>query len=505
MTNEFGIIPPKCNKNNWNALLDHGLEKTVSYIIRIGGTGYECLDGSTGKILIENVSASVVIQTAVDALTTGGLIFFKQGTYLLDTGITVSADNITFAGEGAASEIRAHSPFTYMFDIRTSRYTNFSNIFINGYNLADYCISGLQTPSGVPVHQVRDSLVWGAKEACIDFTGCEDSLLFNVWIDGRIANDTPTCYTKYGLKLGPTGDAEGYKTGGIIKCFEVRIGFCKYADAFIRNVAQIEFFGALFSSKYTFSTDILAHIIVEGGAGVGSLWTSIGLHGCWFDGALDHHPNILISNRRIKKITIDSCELYGSQGPNIYSALNPAVDQITVTSSHIEKDNDGHDNIDCYVASLLLLNTDLYRGGAAGSVNMAKATRYFMIEKDSNKIETNMNLFINAGGKISFDDGGLQIYQNQNTQADAIILNAYGEGNITLLPSVASGAVRFFNTVDSKYLAYFNIEWMEMAKHAGNPVGAGWNDNAGRIWYDTTDNKFKYWNGSAVKILAVET
>ena len=74
---------------DWNALLDHGLEKPASYIIRKNGSYIEAINGSTGKIDyggqnnaggVSGSDATTVVQSAIDALTSG-VVFIKDGIY----------------------------------------------------------------------------------------------------------------------------------------------------------------------------------------------------------------------------------------------------------------------------------------------------------------------------------------------------------------------------------------------------------------------------------------
>lgn len=89
---EFRKIPPKLTRDEWNALLDHGLEKPVSFIVftrTIDTTKYyyaQYGDGAdqAGKIAFSGTNASAVIQSAIDSLgVNGGRIFVKKGTYIL--------------------------------------------------------------------------------------------------------------------------------------------------------------------------------------------------------------------------------------------------------------------------------------------------------------------------------------------------------------------------------------------------------------------------------------
>ena len=84
---EFRTIPPMLNDDEWNALLDHGLEKPASYIIRKKGSDYEPINGSTGKISNSGSDKAAVQQAIIDLLhgNSGGSIFLKDIT--LDSGV----------------------------------------------------------------------------------------------------------------------------------------------------------------------------------------------------------------------------------------------------------------------------------------------------------------------------------------------------------------------------------------------------------------------------------
>ena len=77
---EIRTIPPKLTKDEWNALIDHALEKTPQYIIRVKGSNFESISGSNGMILLSGANAQTVIQGAMDAMSNGTL-HIKPGTY----------------------------------------------------------------------------------------------------------------------------------------------------------------------------------------------------------------------------------------------------------------------------------------------------------------------------------------------------------------------------------------------------------------------------------------
>ena len=82
---EIRVIPPRLTKAEWNALLDHSLEKNASYIIRSGSTSslYEAINGSTGLITYSGANWDYVIGMALSGSrgSSQSSIFIKAGDY----------------------------------------------------------------------------------------------------------------------------------------------------------------------------------------------------------------------------------------------------------------------------------------------------------------------------------------------------------------------------------------------------------------------------------------
>jgi len=94
---------------DWNALLDHGLEKPASYIIRKNGNYYEAINGSTGKIDfggannaggVSGSDAAAVIQQAINNMSNGQTLFVKHGKYNLNSTVTINK-RINLIGESS--------------------------------------------------------------------------------------------------------------------------------------------------------------------------------------------------------------------------------------------------------------------------------------------------------------------------------------------------------------------------------------------------------------------
>jgi hypothetical protein len=107
----------------YNALLDHGLEKPVSFIIRKNGIYYEAIQGGgatgTGTIVfggsgnaggIIGTNATSVLKACIATLTLGGKIFFKNATYTFPIGtptfeVVDVTPNIEIEGESKAGTV----------------------------------------------------------------------------------------------------------------------------------------------------------------------------------------------------------------------------------------------------------------------------------------------------------------------------------------------------------------------------------------------------------------
>ena len=94
-------------EDDYNNILDHGLEKAVTYIIRKNGANYEALNGSTGKISygsasdaggVDGASATAVAQAAITA-TTNGTVLFGNGTFTL-SGVLSLKSGVDIRGQG---------------------------------------------------------------------------------------------------------------------------------------------------------------------------------------------------------------------------------------------------------------------------------------------------------------------------------------------------------------------------------------------------------------------
>ncbi len=93
------LLSPLLSKAAPSTIIEAGSNvDTASYVIfQDSGTIY-AKNGTTGKIDFQGSDASTVIQSAIDALTRGGKIFIRNGTYSISTTLTL-ASYIIMEGE----------------------------------------------------------------------------------------------------------------------------------------------------------------------------------------------------------------------------------------------------------------------------------------------------------------------------------------------------------------------------------------------------------------------
>jgi hypothetical protein len=331
------------------------------------------------------VGAGERYESIQDALDDGYLcLYLKKQRFEVSKPIVPPKEDFYIISNGA--EIVAIQSMEAIFDIRNVRYAHLDGLFINGNGIAQKCIDASRTPSQVPVHQIRNCKIWGAKTANIDFTGCEDSLIFNCWIDGRKdTSEPPLAVTEYGVKIGEFGD--GYCTGGQINLIHCLMGFHRKADVYAKNIAQLKLLNCLLSSKNMWSAELEAHIIVEGGTGENALLPTLELTNCWVEnGPGGNVPNILIRNRPMAKFTVIGGMFYTDCSPNIYSELNPCAETITLIGALFEH------NIQCTGFNIVAPAQKLVSVGNTynwNGIDKTNFTTYLIFDKGDTQIETN--------------------------------------------------------------------------------------------------------------------
>jgi hypothetical protein len=399
-------------------------------------------NGLTGKVEYSGTASEVI--TAV--IGSGRRIFFKKGLYLLESPIVVNVENVTFEGEGWQTEIRASSSMSSMFDISATRYIKFRNLYINGYGLADKCINGARTSASV-IHGIYGCKIWGAITCGVDFTGCEDSIIFDTWIDGRKdLTEPPVVYTSYGIMFGPA------QTQGHVKLINVLVGFCKKADIYANHIRKLDIIGCLMASHKSYSADLEANLIIQGGT---ATLPTVSVNHTWIenDGAI---PNILIKTTQAKQLVVMNSLLATGEHPNIYSTLSPALLFLSVVGSALERGGTSGYHIACPAWHMNVLNTEFYAGDpeAVNKVDVSAVNYYWLCHTGI----ILSNLFRAGWATIPSGSNSVTVNHGCARTPTVVITGSHPETSDAVVTSVTSTS--FTITVPSNVTANRTIYWI---------------------------------------------
>jgi len=138
---EIRTIPPQLTKDQWNALLDHALEKPASYIIRNSNGTIQAINGSTGKIDYSGTDAASVINSALSALTSGGKLFIKKATYPITSTLAAptNPEKLIIESDGALLQSQAD---IYVLSIYSNTTVHGLRIDGNGHRYCGIKIGG---------------------------------------------------------------------------------------------------------------------------------------------------------------------------------------------------------------------------------------------------------------------------------------------------------------------------------------------------------------------------
>lgn len=388
------------------------------------------------------------LPACVALVNPGGLIWVSEGLHLQDDPVVITEEFVGFGGTGFASIIRANAAMDRLIDHRATRYMSINNLHLNGYNNADIVVDCLHA-DWVPVQTIRNCQIWGGKTANLDLTGCQDSLVSNVWCDGRIAEgESPV--TEYGVKIGQIA-AGGPFTGGKATFVSPFMGYHKKADWFIKNIAGVNIRGGTSASRKDWSAVLEANMIVEGGA---EWWPWINIHSHWME--TNGVPNILIRSIQMDALHITGGDRFIATDtvPNIYAlpALSPAISHLSLYSVHLQTDTVTR-CIDAHIREAWIYSTRAWIGGmdTAFIIDLTKAVKYWIhgwgdvttalwttnVDGDINANVTHaVNKYLKAIDNDSNIRQMLGIYHNDTPPAwakpniNSIIL---GEGNVPMV------------------------------------------------------------------------
>jgi len=308
-------------------------------------------------------------QDAIDYVgnPTGYEIRKYAGTELLNNPLTW-AEGLKLRGDSWNYAIyKANATMDRMLDIRTVRFAHLSSVKFNGEDLANICIDGSNPQAAgygwVPLHYFHQVHVIGAKNALMDLTGCEDTLLERVLLEGWKVEGGARV-SDYGLQVGKVGT--GNATGGDIKLIDVFAGHCKKANLWFKNITDVQMIGGtVWGVDPVTYPESKAPIVLEGGIGSPAWWPCVSIYGVWVENS-SNKPNILIENTRIERLRIYGVSrIQTGAYPCIYSNLNPAMYTLTLDGSFMQRaDGEPLYVIQVPCDELIVRDSALVRGGA---------------------------------------------------------------------------------------------------------------------------------------------
>jgi len=213
---------------DWNALLDHGLEKPASYIIRNNNGTIEAINGSTGKIDFSGTNAATVLQQVINTLSGGELIYIKEGMYRGMSKITIN-EICSIVGPPLASYSFTEKFAGLEFD------GDGIEITAEGVTLKDLYISRkdfVKTDTGIKIANNHEKL------ENVFIRGFESNLLFEGQTGKCAIYSLATRSAVYGIRFKGTHNSE-------LDFYSPRIidnEYGVYSDA-EQNGSDINFFG----------------------------------------------------------------------------------------------------------------------------------------------------------------------------------------------------------------------------------------------------------------------
>jgi len=324
-------LPPRLTTDLWNELVDDYPRKSpCSYIVyREDDTYYAdaCFKGGTDY---SGSDAATVIQSAINALTDGGKIFIKEGTYNLTSTLLIEGfrdpnyATIMIEGEGfnraTILKLISASTLNTFISLRGSSHIHFRNLLIDANNDAKYIIRMERDASGEAAgnHLFENVILWNADVGALLY-GAENVQFLNSRIFG----------TKLGLLISafppvtdPTVvDSTSVNTGGTeysslgTTLLNSQIGdITKTTKASIVIYrANVRMFGGM---SWGASTGEANFIIDEG------RWTSV-FSGVWIDNGatrgwrIGNYPSASLYHSHVD---ILGCDALGMDGDNIVEA-----------------------------------------------------------------------------------------------------------------------------------------------------------------------------------------
>ena len=257
---EIRTVPPKLTRNEWNALLDHGLEKDASYIIRKKEGFVQAVNGSTGKIDHSGTDLSDVVQSVLDGLS-NGLIVFKNASYTQAATIVLNKSGLVLRGESRRGVVITQSNGAG-FDLQGDSATNsqlldvvIENLTVDGGNEGRGITSDSMgdnkklhnlTIRNLEMRNFKSGTGFSNGQPCVGLKNFDESLIENCYLHGS----RTACVKLY------AGGATGYFGGNMTvrKCIidsETATGYDLLIDT--TNNSDRELHNFLFDDNHFYS------------------------------------------------------------------------------------------------------------------------------------------------------------------------------------------------------------------------------------------------------------
>ena len=182
----------------YSTIIEEGsMMETASYVIFKDGSTYYAKNGSTGAIDYLSSDATTVIESVLNASTSGGRIFIRRGTYEIDTTINVYNKYITIIGEGPGSSGTrlqlSNNADCNMFNLNSSTFFYLYELSLDGNknnNNAGIGVSASPVVGGLATADITIDRVFihNFAEEGVYWTDCWGSVIKNSYIEANLGN-----------------------------------------------------------------------------------------------------------------------------------------------------------------------------------------------------------------------------------------------------------------------------------------------------------------------------
>jgi len=189
----------------------------ADYVISKEDSVYYARLGDGGSIGYSGSDATVVINSAIENRSNGGVIFFKSGTYTLTSNIECDFDNnISFIGENVKTTVleATSSNAIEMYQVENMLVTGFrfKGHYYNGVKVRDYYTNSINVTiygnifdncSNSVYSMYTDNLFIVSNDihndyaAPIQFDSCENVYILNNWIENSGNDGVGAYFTSY--------------------------------------------------------------------------------------------------------------------------------------------------------------------------------------------------------------------------------------------------------------------------------------------------------------------